>query len=49
MEYILYSKNQIDTIQWHVEDEIRRADIPDSDIAKLKRQIDSKPGKNKPG
>ena len=41
MEYILYSKNQIDTIQWHVEDEIRRADIPDSDIAKLKRQIDA--------
>ena len=41
MDHILYSKNQIDTIQWHVEDEIRRADIPDSDIAKLKRQIDA--------
>lgn len=41
MDHILYSKNHIDTIQWHVEDEIRRADIPDSDIAKLKRQIDA--------
>lgn len=41
MNHILYSKNHIDTIQWHVEDEIRRADIPDSDIAKLKRQIDA--------
>ncbi|HRG76405.1 MAG TPA: DUF4254 domain-containing protein, partial [Leptospiraceae bacterium] len=33
--------NHIDTIQWHVEDEIRRADIADSEIAKLKRQIDA--------
>lgn len=41
MDYILYSKNHIDTIQWHVEDEIRRADIADSAIAKLKRQIDA--------
>jgi len=41
MNYILYSKSHIDTIQWHVEDEIRRADIPDSDIAKFKRQIDA--------
>lgn len=41
MNFILYSKNHIDTIQWHVEDEIRRADIPDSDIAKFKREIDA--------
>ena len=41
MEYLLYSKNQIDTIQWHVEDEIRRPDLPDSDLVKFKRQIDS--------
>ncbi len=41
MNFILYSKNHIDTIQWHVEDEIRRADIPDSDIATLKRRIDA--------
>ncbi len=41
MDFILYSKNHIDTIQWHVEDEIRRADIPDSDIATLKRRIDA--------
>lgn len=41
MEYILYAKNHIDTIQWHVEDEIRRPDIPESNIVKFKRQIDS--------
>jgi hypothetical protein len=41
MNFILYSKSHIDTIQWHVEDEIRRADIPDSDIATLKRRIDA--------
>lgn len=41
MEEILYSKNQIDTIQWHVEDEIRRPDLPDSDLVKFKREIDS--------
>lgn len=41
MNSILYSKNQIDTIQWHVEDEIRRLDIPDSEIANLKRKIDA--------
>lgn len=41
MNFILYSKNHIDTIQWHVEDEIRRADIPDSEIATLKRRIDA--------
>lgn len=41
MEEILYSKNQIDTIQWHVEDEIRRPDLPDSDLVKFKREIDA--------
>lgn len=41
MNHILYAKNQIDTIQWHVEDEIRRSDIPDSEIATLKRKIDA--------
>lgn len=29
-EFLIYKKNQIDTIQWHVEDEIRRPDLPDS-------------------
>lgn len=41
LEFILYNKNQIDTIQWHVEDEIRRIDILDKEIASLKRKIDS--------
>lgn len=40
LESILYNKNQIDTTQWHVEDEIRRPDIPDSETARLKREID---------
>ncbi|MCX7997621.1 MAG: DUF4254 domain-containing protein [Leptospiraceae bacterium] len=40
-EYIIYKKNQIDTIQWHVEDEIRRPDLPDSELVLLKRRIDS--------
>lgn len=40
LEYILYKKNQVDTTQWHVEDEIRRQDIPDAEIARLKREID---------
>ena len=41
MEFILYSKNQIDTIQWHVEDEIRRPDVADQNIVKFKREIDA--------
>lgn len=40
LEFKLFKKNQIDTIQWHIEDEIRRPDIPDSEIASLKRKID---------
>lgn len=40
VESILYSKNQIDTIQWHVEDEIRRPDLPDQELVGFKRQID---------
>lgn len=38
--YLIYKKNQIDTIQWHVEDEIRRPDLPASELVKLKREID---------
>ncbi|PJZ69446.1 hypothetical protein CH373_15210 [Leptospira perolatii] len=41
LEGLFYQKNQIDTIQWHVEDEIRRPDLPDSELVKLKRKIDS--------
>jgi hypothetical protein len=39
-DYLLYQKNHIDTIQWHVEDEIRRPDILDSSVVQFKRQID---------
>ncbi|WCL50582.1 DUF4254 domain-containing protein [Leptospira sp. GIMC2001] len=41
LENTLYQKNQVDTIQWHIEDEIRRPDIPVDEIVKLKRSIDS--------
>lgn len=40
-EYLIYKKNHIDTIQWHVEDEIRRPDLPDVELVGLKRRIDS--------
>ncbi|MDX2191330.1 MAG: DUF4254 domain-containing protein [Bacteroidota bacterium] len=38
--YLLYKKNHIDTIQWHEEDEIRRPDLPDQDLVRIKRNID---------
>ncbi|TGK04124.1 DUF4254 domain-containing protein [Leptospira langatensis] len=41
LEFLFYKKNQIDTIQWHVEDEIRRPDLPDSELVKFKRKIDA--------
>lgn len=40
LENTLYQKNHVDTIQWHIEDEIRRPDIPLDDILTLKRRID---------
>ncbi|TGK56800.1 DUF4254 domain-containing protein [Leptospira wolffii] len=40
-ESLFYKKNQIDTIQWHVEDEIRRPDLPDSELVQFKRKIDA--------
>jgi len=39
-EAILYEKNHTDTIQWHIEDEIRRPDLPLEEIVRLKRMID---------
>ncbi|MDX1960492.1 MAG: DUF4254 domain-containing protein [Leptospiraceae bacterium] len=39
--YLIYKKNQVDTIQWHVEDEIRRPDLSDKELVGFKRQIDS--------
>ena len=40
LEHILYAKNWIDTVQWHLEDLIRDEHILDSDVVKLKRRID---------
>ncbi|TGK87464.1 DUF4254 domain-containing protein [Leptospira noumeaensis] len=40
LESTLYQKNHIDTIQWHIEDEIRRPDIALEDVVALKRKID---------
>ncbi|MDF3818323.1 DUF4254 domain-containing protein [Leptospira sp. 96542] len=40
LEATLYQKNHIDTIQWHIEDEIRRPDIALEDVVNLKRKID---------
>jgi len=39
-EHLLYTKNWIDTVQWHLEDLTRVPDAPDSEIANLKRAID---------
>lgn len=41
LEFLFYQKNQIDTIQWHVEDEIRRPDLPDKELVQFKRKIDA--------
>lgn len=40
LEHVLYQKNHVDTIQWHIEDEIRRPDIPLEEVVALKRKID---------
>ncbi|MCS7205819.1 MAG: DUF4254 domain-containing protein [Leptospiraceae bacterium] len=40
IEWFIYHKNWIDTIQWHLEDEIRNPLIEDKEIAFLKRWID---------
>lgn len=41
IEYLLYRKNWIDTVQWHYEDIIRDPNINPVDALKLKRQIDA--------
>ena len=41
LDYHLYQKNMIDTFQWHYEDLIRVPNIPDSEVVRLKRAIDS--------
>ena len=40
INFLLFKKNQIDTIQWHKEDEIRRTDLPALAFVELKRSID---------
>ena len=41
IEYYLFLKNWIDTIQWHLEDIIRKPDIDPVEALKLKRRIDN--------
>ncbi|MDR1562073.1 MAG: DUF4254 domain-containing protein [Dysgonamonadaceae bacterium] len=40
IEYFLYLKNRIDTVQWHLEDIIREPDIDPVKALKIKRRID---------
>ena len=40
LEYLLFNKNWIDTVQWHLEDLIREEGIEPSEALKLKRRID---------
>lgn len=40
IEYYLYLKNWIDTVQWHLEDIIRDPNIDPSEALKIKRRID---------
>ena len=41
LEHLLYLKNWIDTVQWHLEDIIRNPEIDASEALKIKRRIDS--------
>ena len=40
-EYLLYQKNWIDTVQWHLEDIIRDPEIEPIEALKIKRVIDA--------
>nr|WP_245826870.1 DUF4254 domain-containing protein [Leptonema illini] len=40
IESLLYRKNWIDTVQWHLEDEVRAPNIADASVVHLKRWID---------
>src|SRR6478735_6956869 len=40
-EYLFYKKNLIDTVQWHLEDIIRKPDIDPVFALQLKRRIDA--------
>jgi hypothetical protein len=41
VEYLLYAKNWIDTVQWHYEDIVRDPNINPVDALDLKRKIDA--------
>ncbi len=41
LEHLLYLKNWIDTVQWHLEDIIRNPEIDVYEALKIKRRIDS--------
>ncbi len=40
IEALLYAKNWIDTVQWHLEDIIRKPDIDPAEALAIKRRID---------
>ena len=40
LEAILYLKNWIDTVQWHLEDIVRDPKVTNEQIAQIKRRID---------
>ncbi len=41
IEHLLYEKNWIDTVQWHLEDIIREPNIDPTEALEIKRRIDS--------
>ncbi len=41
LEWLLYGKNWIDTVQWHLEDIIRDEQISPEEALKIKRRIDA--------
>ncbi|MBC8111892.1 MAG: DUF4254 domain-containing protein, partial [Verrucomicrobia bacterium] len=41
IEYLLYLKNWIDTVQWHLEDIIRSPAIAPENLVAVKRRIDA--------
>ena len=41
IEHLLYNKNWIDTVQWHLEDIVRNPNIDATEGLKLKRMIDA--------
>lgn len=41
LEHLLYAKNWIDTVQWHLEDIIRDTNIEPNEALKIKRRIDA--------